>query len=276
MKRVGIVGLFFITLISLSGYTVLCVRHFYATTSHTFVLSGHSQISSLSVDCKKRLRLFFTAHKSFHQSPEHFSAELKKQFPALKKTTFAYKSQKKTIVTVQSARPLFVFNNQIALTDQKTLVAQTDFEQSVLAELPHFSVAHVESHQPFPQECIEYARALDPAVHAFYDVEWVDSSLIKFHDKQHPQITVLGCAQTKAETILQPECREVTVALLERKPSKHSAVSASASKSYGVASHSSGAAAKVNSYDWFIDRRFKGQMIVFPGGRVTNEKAVCG
>ena len=253
VKKVKIFGVICLVLTSMSGYAVLCVRHFYASASHKFVLSSHSQISSLSADCKKRLQTFFAKQRALEQSPATFSAELKKQIPALKKITFSYKSQKKTLVMVQCARPLFVFNNQVAITDQKTQVAQNDFEQSVLAELPHFSVVQAEKSQPFPQECIQYARELDPGVHAFYDVEWVDSSLIKFHDKQHAQITVLGCAQTKAETILQSACREVTVALLERKPSR-----------------------KGTKNDWCIDRRFKGQMIVFPGGRVTNEKAVCG
>ena len=255
-----------LVLISLSGYAVLCVRHFYASTSHTFVLSDRSQISSLSADCKKRLQAFFVARKASKHTQEQFSAALKKEFPAVKKITFAYKSEKKTITTVQCAQPLFVFNNQVAITDQKSQVAQADFNPSLVAALPHFSVVQSENAHYFSPECIRYASELDPKVHAFYDVEWVDSSLIKFHDKQHAQITVLGCADTQAETILQPACREVTGALLERKPIKRSAVL-----------HKSGALAKVNSYEgWCIDRRFKGQMIVFPGGRVTNEKTVCG
>ena len=253
MKRVGIVGFICLALISLSGYAVLCTRHFYAPPSQQFALSNHSQISSLSADCKKRLRAFFTDHKSSQYSQEHFSAELKKQFLGLKKITFSYKSQKKMIVTVYCARPLFVFNNQVAVTGGGVQVAQNDFDQLALAELPHFSVAQAENNQPFSQECIEYARALDPVVHAFYDVEWVDSSLIKFHDKQHVHITVLGSTQTTVETILQPACREVTMALLERKTGR-----------------------KGTKNDWCIDRRFKGQMIVFPGGSVTNEKIVCG
>ncbi len=271
----SVVGMVCLVLVSVSGYAVLCVRHFYASASSSFVLSDRSQISSLSADCKKRLGTFFTAHKVSYSSPTHFSDELKKQFPFLKKITFSYKNQKKTLVHVQTARPLVVFNNQIAITDQKNQVAQVDFEESVLAGLPHFSLVQAETSCAISEECIKYARELDPAVHAFYDVEWVDSSLIKFHDKQHPNITVLGCAETQAKTILQPECRELTLTLLERKTSKRSAASASASKNYGVASHSSEAVVKVNSYDWCIDRRFKGQMIVFPGGR-GNEKTVCG
>ena len=173
---------------------------------------------------------------------------------------------------VRSTRPLFVFNNQVAITDQKTQVAQSDFDSFVIAAVPHFYVASTELNQPISSECIRYTSELSLAVHALYDVEWVDSSLIKFHDKQHEQITVLGCADTKAETILQPACRQAIALLLERKPVKRSA-----------ARHSSGAVAKVGSdggkgtkNDWCIDRRFKGQMIVFPGGRVTNEKVVCG
>ncbi len=234
-------------------YAVLRIHNFYATPSHTFVLSSHSNLSSLSADCKKHLRTFFNVHKVSQLSSDYFSAELKKQFPALKKITFSYKSEKKTLVMVQSAQPLFVFNNQVVITDQKTQVAQVDFEQSLRATLPHFSVIQGKNTQLISEECIEYACALDPKVHAFYDVEWVDSSLIKFHDKQHAQITVLGCAQTKAETILQSACREVTVALLERKTG-----------------------CKGQKSDWYIDRRFNGQMIVFPGGRVTNEKTVWG
>ena len=285
--KIRFLGIVCLVLTSLSGYAVLCVRHFYVTPSPTFVLSDRSQISSLSPECKKRLRTFFTTQRGSQQSSVHFSAELKKAFPALKKITFAYKNEKKTITTVQAVRPLFVFNNQVAITDQKTQVAQADFEQSILAQLPHFSVVQPEDSPSFSSECVQYACELDPLVHSFYDVEWVDSSLIKFHDKQHPQITVLGSVDTKAEKILQPACKQVVATLLERKPVKHSAF------------HNSGAVAKVNSdggkigkrsalhnyspslklqsYEgWCIDRRFKGQIVVFPGGRVTNEKIVCG
>lgn len=246
-----------LVLISLSGYAVIRVRHFYAADSHHFILSDRSQISALSTDGKKRLRAFFKQQGASQQSVTVFSEALKKEFPALKKITCAYKSKKKTVVTVQCAQPLFVFNNQVVITDHKVQVAQVDFKQSLLTALPHFSVAESEQSHSFSPECVRYARELDPAVHAFYDVEWVESSLIKFHHKQHPQITVLGCADTKADTILQPACGEVIGALLERKPVKRSA-------------------GKGTKNDWCIDRRFKGQMIVFPGGRVTNEKTVCG
>lgn len=264
------VGFFFVALISFGGYAVLSVRHFYTATSHQCVLSSHSQISSLSADCKKRLRAFFVAHASSQLSPDCFSTELKKQFPVLKKITFSYKSQKKTLVTAQAAYPLFVFNNQVVLTDQKTQTSPLDFDISIVKKIPHFSVVQFEDNQLISEECIEYIWGLDPMVHALYDIEWIDKTLIKFHDKKHPQITVLGCADTKAETVADSACRELTKVLLERK--SHRKIGKRT-----VALDNCGALAKVNSCEgWFIDRRFKGQMIVFPGGRVTNEKVVCG
>jgi hypothetical protein len=251
--KIRFLGIFFVVLMSVGGYTVVCVRHFYATPSPTFVLSPFSQISMLSADCAKRLKVFFSAYKKTQVSSADFSAALKKEFPVLKKITFAYKHAKKTVVTVQGAQPVLVFNNQVAFTDQTTHVRQSDFDPSLLATLPHFSVAPSQNGYSFSPECIRYAYELDPAVHALYDVEWIDSSLIKFHHKKHAQIMVLGSVDTTAETILEPACGEIIAVLLERKPSR-----------------------KKEKYDWCIDRRFKGQMIVFPGGRVTHEKTVCG
>lgn len=252
MKRIGFSGLFYMALFGAGGYAGLEAYRFYVPISHSYVLSDRSDLSMLSAHCRKRLHTFFVTHRSSNLLPADLFTLLKNEFPMLKKVSLAYKKQK-TEVTIQGIRPLFVFNNKTVIGEQKRQVPQVDFSRKLVTTLPHFSVALQEGSQDFSEETIEYASGLNPALYEYYDIAWEDASRIVFHDKKYPHITLLAAVDTGAEKLLQPACREMVATLLERKPSRNG-----------------------QKNDWCIDMRFKGQMIVFPGGRVTYEKGVCG
>lgn len=249
-KISALIGLVFLILGVYGGW---CVYHFYQTPGPRCVLSDASFLSSLSPAILKKVTLFFKEYGKKYATAELFSVALRAEFPFLKDITCEQSTAKKVAVTVGCARPLFVFNDALALTDQGTELDVAVYRQDLVTALPHFTVAHYEKGQSLPRECIEYVKQLNPTVPTLYEVEWVDSSLIKFHDKQYPHITVLGAADTQGEKLLHYSCDVLKMALLERKPSR-----------------------KGQENDWCIDMRFKGQMVVFPGGKEAHEKAVYG
>lgn len=246
MKRVRVWALVCLAGVGLGGYAVVRIQHFYTLVFSGVGISPHSNLSFLSEESQKKLKKFLrNQHRTFFAA-EGLVEALKTTFPFIKKVTIAYTTNKKLLIKMESIQPLFVFNNQIVVAEGNKQFACADFNSSHLALLPHFSTSQNGGIETISDECIEYISRLGPDVHTLYDVEWVDSSLIKFHEKQHPHITVLGSAETMADTVMQPACRTLVTMLAERKPRRTRDIC-----------------------DWCIDGRFKGQMIIFPGGRIN-------
>ena len=250
MKISTVLGLVFLALGAYGGW---CVYRFYKDAGPQCVLSDASSLSLLSSSTSKKLNSFFKKQGRKYEHASLFCAALQQEFPVLKAVTCEQKNSKKVMITVTCARPLFVVNEGTVLTELEKEVPASVYAPELVATLAHFTVAQYEPGSGLSQDCILYVKGLPTTLTNLYDVEWVDDSLIKFHDKQYPEIMVLGCAETHGERLLHYSCDVLKMALLERKPSR-----------------------KGRKDDWVIDMRFKGQVVVFPGGKGSNEKAVYG
>jgi|GEM_PF-6745777 len=224
---------------------------FYTSSRPQMILSEGAGLSLLSSESKKNLASFVRSYRPNEHNLALFCQKLRDVFPVVKAVTLEQKGPHKVAVLVECQRPQFVFNNQIVLTECDTQLSAGWYASEFLAKLPHFAVA--DASPSVCGECVDYVKHLPTPLTSLYDIEWVDSSLVRFRDKQYPQIMVLGSAETPGERLLHYSCDVLKMALLERKPSR-----------------------KGQKNDWCIDLRFKGQMVVFPGGKGTYEKVVYG
>ena len=234
MNKGRVLGII-VTLCVMGQYGVQRIKKFY--TRPTFFELCHPQsLSYLSCESCFDLQNFLSQQKTSFGNAFYCEKAVLQKFPVLKKIMMRYK-QGKFVANVTVARPLVVFNDYYVLTDTDQLVDSSFWDPSVLAKIPHITVAF---DAQLTQENKLFLKKIGYEFKDIYHVEWINESFIKFHDARYPRITVLGSCSSNSNFLLHQVCADLKEEIVKKEISKRKS-------------------------DWYIDLRFKNQIIVFRG-----------
>ena len=229
-------------LIGLGGMFCGLVKKFQEQQLH-FLFDERSLVSSLSSESITSLQQFFIEQRTTFSTPALCAQAIEKQFSFIKKVTihavYPYGTYR---VTLQPALAQALLNEQYVLSDQGKVVDRYAWRQDTVQPVPSYTIA-CNDLQALCQECKDFLKNIDPQIYKHYSIEWVDASLIKFHDKTYPRITILGCASTAQQILLDSDYQKMRDLVVKEK-----------------------CANVKGRKNWCIDTRFKNQMIVFEGG----------
>ncbi len=234
MNKGRVIGIV-VTLCLMSQYGVQRIKKFYSHPTF-FTLFHPESLSCLSADCCFDLQSFLSQQKTTFSNAFCCKKVVLEQFPALKKIVMRYK-QGVFVADVTVARPLALFNDQYVLTDTNRLVDSSFWNGSVLEKIPHLTVA---SCAELTEENKLFLKNISREVQGLYQVEWIDESFVKFRDARYPRITLLGSCSTNSDLLLHYVCADLKEEIVKKETSKRKS-------------------------DWYIDLRFKNQIIVFRG-----------
>lgn len=191
------------------------------------------------------LNLFAKEQEKLSPSPQLLNVITQETFPSI--DTFAVRSYLTglTQIILTSAKPIALINKKYVLLSNNNLVAYDIFSENNLSHLPSFAVEQsLKDKETYniSDRCKKFVRTFDQSLLKNYEVQWIHETEIILHDKKYPQISMVIDDTIAVTPALQLAYQEVRTQKLEKET-------------------------KSKGRDWFIDVRFRKQIIVFPGGQ---------
>jgi hypothetical protein len=200
--------------------------------------------SRFSKKMSERLTTFAKEHEKVSLSSHFFSLLAKETFPAIESITLKNHIAGQVLAKVKAAKPLALVNKDFVLASNNRLVERDTFPEHDVKELPAFYVSQTLKHKEqleLSGRCKAFIRQFDRSLLKKYDVQWVNGTLVLLRDHKHPNMTML----IDDKTNVTPSLRLAYEGVKEKNLKKQT---------------------KSKGRDWFVDMRFRNQVIVFPKG----------
>lgn len=192
----------------------------------------------------ERLTAFAQEHEKVSLSSPFFSVLAKETFPAIESIILKSHIAGEVEAKVKAAKPLAIVNKDFILASNNQLVGRDTFCEQDVNELPAFYVSQTSKDKEqleLSEKSKVFIRKFDRSLLQNYEVQWVNGTLVLMQDHKHPNITMLVDEHTRITPDLHLAYEQVKKKKLCQQ-------------------------AKAGGRSWFVDMRFKNQVIVFPRG----------
>ena len=201
--------------------------------------------SQFSKEFKERLHLFAIEHQKLSFTPDFLSDTLKRTFPAIESVIVKNYFSDDTHVALKGAYPVALVNNDFILTSNNVLVHKNVYPEQKHKDLPLFYVAQTTKDKQrlyLSSVCKKFIKTFYRSLLQKYEVQWVNGTLIQLRDRNYPKLTLL----VDSTTAVTEQVKTAYARIKEKKMQQQ--------------------IQSKRGRDWFVDARFRNQMIIFPRG----------
>lgn len=198
-----------------------------------------------SKEFKEKIQLFAQEHQKVSLSANLLSELIKETFPVVESVTLRNYLSDHVKITLKGAYPVALLNDDLVLASNNALVYRTVFAVENYNNLPLLYVAQSTKDKQqlyLSDACKKFVKTFDNALLQEYEIQWVNGTLIQLRDRKYPKLTLLIDTQTEVTDTIKTAYARIR----EKKMQEQTKMK----KGRG----------------WFVDARFRNQMIVFLRG----------
>lgn len=189
--------------------------------------------------------MFAQEHQKVSLSAGLLSELIKETFPVIESVTLKHYVSSHVQVILKGARPVALVNDDLVLASNNTLVYKDIYPVEKYKDLPLLYVSQSTKDKErlyLSAACKKFIKMFDGSLLQEYEVQWINGTLVQLRDRKHPKLTLLIDAQTDVTHTVKTAYARIREKKLQQQ--------AKFKKGRG----------------WFVDARFKNQMIVFLRG----------
>ncbi|MFT6765581.1 MAG: hypothetical protein ACJAZS_000460 [Alteromonas naphthalenivorans] len=201
--------------------------------------------SHFSKTLKERLNTFATEHQKLSFSAGLLNELIKETFPVVESVTLKNYFSGDAQVFLKGAYPIALVNDDFILTSNNALVRKDVYPVIKHKDLPLFYAAQTVKDKEqlyLSSACKKFIKTFDRSLLQEYEVQWVNGTLVQLRDRKHARFTLLINGKTDVtQKIKTAYARIKDKKMYQQTQSKR-------------------------GRDWFVDARFRNQIIVFLRG----------
>lgn len=201
--------------------------------------------SHFSKKFKDKVQAFVVEHQKISVSADLLSELMHTTFPVLESVTFKNYLSDNLQAILKGAYPVALINDDLVLASNNAVVYKEIYPELLYKDLPLFRVALTAKDKErlyLSNACKKFITTFDRSLLQEYEVQWINETLVQLYDRNYPQLTLLVDTQTKLEESIKTAYASI------REKKLHQPIQPKRGRG------------------WFVDARFRNQMIVFLRG----------
>lgn len=201
--------------------------------------------SHFSKEFKEKMQLFAQEHKKISLSAAILSELIKETFPVVESVILKNYLSDHVKITLKGAYPVALLNDDLVLASNNALVYRNVFSIENYNNLPllHVAQSTKDKEQLYLSDaCKKFIKTFDRSLLEEYEMQWINGTLIQLRDRKHPKLTLLIDAQTEVTDAVKTAYASIREKKLHQQTQSK------------------------RGRGWFVDARFRNQMIVFLRG----------
>lgn len=198
-----------------------------------------------SKEFKNKVQAFAHEHQKVSLSANLLSELIKETFPVVESVTLRNYLSDHVKVVLRGGHPVALVNEDLVLASNNALVYRSVYPSEKYKNLPFLHVAQSSKDKKqlyLSDACKKFIKTFDRSLLQEYEMQWINETLIQLRDRKHQKLTLLIDVQT--------EVTDEVKAAYGRIRDKKLHQQAKLKRGRG----------------WFVDARFRNQMIVFLRG----------
>lgn len=201
--------------------------------------------SHFSKKFKQRVALFALEHQKVSLSTGLLNDLIKTTFPVIESVTVKNSLSGTMQAALKGAYPVALVNDDFILASNNALMHKDVYPVREHKNLPLFYAAQSTKDKErlyLSHNCKKFIKTFDRSLLKEYEVQWINGTLIQLRDRKNPQITML----IDNKTAITDQMKAGYLKIKEKKMLQQ--------------------VQPKRGRGWFVDARFRNQMIVFLRG----------
>lgn len=201
--------------------------------------------SHFSKTFKEKVLVFAQEHQKVSLSANLLTELIKETFPVIESVTLKNHLSSHVQVVLKGAHPVALVNEDLILASNNAVVYKDVYPVEKYKDLPLLYAAQSTKDKQrlyLSGACKKFIKTFDRSLLQEYEVQWINGTLVQLRDRNHPKLTLLIDAQTDVTDTVKTAYARI------REKKLHQQVQSKRGRG------------------WFVDARFRNQIIVFLRG----------
>lgn len=201
--------------------------------------------SHFSKQFKEKVQAFSVEHQKVSLSANLLTELIKETFPVIESVILKNHLSDHVQVVLKGAHPVALVNENLVLTSNNAVVYKDVYPVEKYKNLPllHAAQSTKDKEQLYLSvACKKFIKTFDRSLLQEYEVQWINGTLVQLRDRKYPKLTLLIDTQTDVTRTIK------TAYVCIREKKMHQQIQPKRGRG------------------WFVDARFRNQIIVFSRG----------